>query len=208
MLSAGLQVGHQRHMDITCVVPAHFQANLSDRLKEGLAFNIADCTADLSNNDVCVGLFTDPVNKPFDFISNVGNRLHCGAKVSSLPLLLDDVCVYFAGGQVGVLVQILINEPLIMAQVQIGFRTVFGHVHFTMLIRTHGSGVRIDIRIQLLGRNFYPSCLQQPSQGSCRNAFAQTRNHTAGNKNILRHTFHLCTILSLSIIPFGNISVF
>ena len=174
MLSAGLQVGYQRHMNIACVVPADFQADLTDGLDKRLALDIADRTADFGDNNVRVGLFADPVNKPLDFIGNVGNGLHRGAEVSALPLLLDDVGIYFTGGQVGVLVQILVNEPLIVTQVQVGFRAVFGHIHLTMLIRTHGSGVRIDIRIQLLGCNLDASRLQQPSQGRRCNALAQT----------------------------------
>ena len=174
MLSAGLQVGHQRHMDIAGILPAHFQAYLPDCFNKGLAFNIADCTADFRNHHICVGLFADPIDKPFDLIRNMRNRLYGGSQIAALPFLLQNVRVYLAGGQVGVLVQVFVNEPLIMSQVQVGFRAVFGHIDFSVLIGTHGSRIRIDIGIQLLCRHFQSPGLQKPPQARCRDSLSQT----------------------------------
>ena len=39
-----------------------------------------------------------------------------------------------------------------MPQIQIRFAAVLGHVHFAVLIGTHGTGVHIDIGVELLRR--------------------------------------------------------
>ena len=72
------------------------------------------------------------------------------AQVVALPLLVQDVPVDLAGGQVGVLVQVLIDEALIMAQVQVGLGAVVGDEHLAVLEGAHGAGVHIDVGIQLL----------------------------------------------------------
>ena len=52
---------------------------------------------------------------------------------------------YSLSNQVGVLIQIFINKSLIMPQIQIRFCSIFGHIYFAILIRTHGSRVYVNI---------------------------------------------------------------
>ena len=47
-----------------------------------------------------------------------------------------------------------------MPQIQIGFRTILGHIYFAVLVRTHGAGIYIDIRVQLLCGDFQASGFQ------------------------------------------------
>ena len=113
--------------------------------------------------------------------------LHGFAQIIALAFLVQNIPVHLAGGQVGELVQILVNKALVMSQIQVGFRTVIGDIYLTVLERAHGTRVNIDIRVQLLCRNFQTACLEQAAKGCCGNALAQTGNHTAGHKNILGH---------------------
>ena len=74
-----------------------------------------------------------------------------------------------------------------MSQIQVGFRTVIGHVNLPVLIGAHGARVDIDIGVQLLCRNLQSARLQQTSQRRRCNALAQSGHHTAGYKNIFGH---------------------
>ena len=47
-----------------------------------------------------------------------------------------------------------------MPQIQIRFRTVLGHINLAMLVGTHGAGIYIDIRVQLLCGDFQASGFQ------------------------------------------------
>ena len=178
---------HQGHMDEQAVLPAHFQGNLPHCFQEGLGLDVTDGTPDFRNHHIGIGLLSHPVDKILDFVGNMGNHLDSRAQILSPTLLIQHIPVNLAGGQVGILVQIFVDKPLIVAQIQIRLRTVLGNVDLSVLIRAHGTRVDVDIRVQLLGGNFQPPGLQQPAQGGSRNALAQTGNHAAGYKDIFRH---------------------
>ena len=78
------------------------------------------------------------------------NDLHGGAEVLAAALLVEDVPVNFTGRQIGVPVQVLIDEALVMSEVEVGLRAVLGHVDFAVLIRAHGARVDVDVRVELL----------------------------------------------------------
>ena len=146
-------------MDKEAVLPAHLQRDLPDGLQKGLGLNIADGAADLGDDHVGVRLLTHPIDKFLDLIGDVGDHLHGGAQILPPALLVQNVPVHLAGGEVGVFVQILIDEPLIVAQIQIRFRAVLGDVDLAVLIGAHGAGVHIDVGVQLLSGHLQPSCL-------------------------------------------------
>ena len=130
----------------------------------------------------------------------MGNDLHGGAQVLAPALPVDDGFINAAAGHVAVLAQAFVNEPLVMAQIQIGLRAVVGHEHLAVLVRIHRTRIHIDVGIQLLHGDAQPPQLQQPSQRRRRNAFSQRRNHAAGDKNILRlHPEH--SPRNLSVLP-------
>ena len=174
-------------MDEQAVLLTHLQGNLPDSLQKGLGFNVANGAADLRDDHVRIGLLAYPVDEVFDLVGHMGDDLHRGAKIFAPALFIQHVPVDLTGGQVGVFVQILVNEPLVVAQVQVCFRTVLGDVDLAVLVGTHGARVHVDIGVQLLCGHFQATGLQQTAQRSGRNALAKTGDHAAGHKNILRH---------------------
>ena len=174
-------------MDEQAVLPAHFQGNLPHGFQERLGLDVTDGTADFRNHHVGIGLLAHPVDKLLDFVGDMGNDLDRRAQILSPALLVQHIPVNLAGGQVGILVQVFVDKPLIVAQIQICLRTVLGDVDFSVLVRTHGTRIDVDIRVQLLGCHFQAPGLQQPAQGGSRNALAQAGNHAAGYKDIFRH---------------------
>ena len=97
-------VRHEGHVYETGVVPAHFPCNLSYRLYKGLAFYIAYRSADFGYNHVGVGRLADVVYKGFYFIGYVGNNLHRLSEVFAVTLFIENVPVYLARSEVGILV--------------------------------------------------------------------------------------------------------
>ena len=178
-------------MDIQGVFPPHFQPDLPDRLDKWLALNIADRAADLRNHHIRVRFLPHPVNEPLDLVRNVGDRLHRGAQISALALPADHVGIDFSGRQIGIFVQILVNKPLIMAQIQICLRPVLRYINLSVLIGAHGSRIHIDVGIQLLCGHLQPPGFQQPAQGCRRDALSQSGDHAARHKDILGHVSRL-----------------
>ena len=86
----------------------------------------------------------------------MGDDLHGGAQILSPAFLVQNVPVYLAGGQVGILVEPFIDEALIVAQIQIRFGPVLRYIHLSVLVGAHGAGIHIDVRIQLLSGHLQP----------------------------------------------------
>ena len=115
---------------------------------------------------------------------------YCGNKTQNLDypsFFIQHIPIDLTGGQIGKFIQILVDKPFIVPQIQIGFRTVFRNIDLSVLIGAHGAWVHIDIGVQLLGCYLQSSGLQQAAQGRCCDALSQAGNHTAGHKNILCH---------------------
>ena len=93
-------------------------------------------------------------NPAFNFICNMRNYLNCFAQVVASAFLIDHRLVDPAGGYIICLGGLAVQETFIMAQVQIGFSTIIGHITFTMFIGIQGAWIHIDIWIQFL--NGYP----------------------------------------------------
>ncbi|GGC85493.1 hypothetical protein GCM10007418_01590 [Halopseudomonas salina] len=74
-----------------------------------------------------------------------------------------------------------------MPQIQIGFSAIMGDKDFTMLERTHGARIDIDIGIELEHRDFQTPSLEDGGQGRRGNAFAQRRYNTTRDEDVARH---------------------
>ncbi len=182
------QEGHQCHMNEQAVLPSRLQGNLPHRLYKGLGFNITDGAPDFGDYHVRLCLFSHTVDEILDLIGDMGNNLYGGSQILAPAFLVQHVPIYLSCGKVRKLIQIFVDKTLIMPQIQICLRAVLGHIHLPVLIRTHGAGIHIDIRIQLLSRHLQPSCLQQPPQGRRRDPLSQPRHNASRDKNILMHT--------------------
>ena len=187
------QIGNQCDMDKQAVLPAGLQRDLTDSFYKGLGLDVADGAADFSDDHIGAGLFSDPVDKVLDLVCDVGNHLHGGAQVFAAALFVQDVPVNFTCRQIRVFVQVLVDETLVVAKVQIRLRSVLRDINFSVLIGTHGPRINVDIGIKLLCRHLQAPGLQKPPQGSGGDSLSQAGDHTSGHKNIFRHRFFLLT---------------
>ena len=48
-----------------------------------------------------------------------------------------------------------------MAQIEISFGSIVSYIDFTMLVGAHGTGINVDIRVQLSEANLEASRLQE-----------------------------------------------
>src|SRR4029450_1752779 len=75
----------------------------------------------------------------------------------------------------------------IMAEIEVGLRTVVGHIDFAMLIGRHRPWIDVKIRIEFPDTHGIAARLQQRPEGCCEKTFAERGNHAAGDKYIPRH---------------------
>ena len=171
MFVGAMKIWNKGYMDKEAVLLTGFQRDLPDSLQKGLGLYVADRSADLCNNDIRVCLLSDSVDKILDLIRDMGDHLYRRPKVLAAAFLVQHIPVYLSGCQVGVTVQIFVNETFIMSKIKVRLRTVFRNIHFPMLIGAHGSRIHINIGIQLLRGDLQSPGLQQPSKGCRCNAF-------------------------------------
>ena len=100
--------------------------------------------------------------------------LHGFAQIFACALLIQHVPVHLAGGQVGELIQVLVDETLIVAEVEVSFRAVVGDINLAVLERAHRAGVHVDIRVQLLRSNLEAAAFEQAAERRGRDALTQT----------------------------------
>ena len=197
MFAGAFQVRNESYMDEQAVFLADFQGYLTNGFHERLGFNVADSAAYFGYDNVGSGRSSDSVDKILDFVCDVRNHLNRGTEVLSAALFVKNIPVYFSRGQVRIFTEIFVDETLVMTQVKISLRSVLGYEYFSVLKRAHGSRIHIDIRIQLLSRNFKSSGFQESSQGRGGDTFTQSRYDSACNKNIFSHKMPpVITILS------------
>ena len=100
------------------VVAADVLPELTDRLEERQALDVADRAADLDQRDVDVaGAAADRI---LDLVGDVRNHLHRAAEVVAAALLLNHALVDLAGRPVRVAAGGRVGEALVVAEIQVG----------------------------------------------------------------------------------------
>ena len=154
---------------------------------------------DLGDEHVRPGELGEPVHAALDLVGDVRDDLHGAAQVVAAALLGDHGVVDAAGGDVGVALDELVQEALVVAQVEVGLGAVLGDEHLAVLERAHGARIDVDVRVELLARDLEPALFEQPADGRRGDALAEPADDAAGDEDVLGHA--PCALL-VSIPPF------
>ena len=181
-LAGGADERHQRQVDVERVLAADVLAELADGLEEGQALDVADGAADLDDDDV--DAVRDGADRVLDGVGDVRDHLHRGAEVVAAPLALDDRQEDLAGGPVVVAAGHRVGEPLVVAQVEVGFGAVVGDVDLAVLVRAHRPRIDVDVGVELLERDLVAVALQQAADRGGGQALAERRHDAAGDEDV------------------------
>src|SRR5690606_27886268 len=185
LLAGGTHERHERDVDEEDVAAAQLMAQLPRRFEEGLRLDVADRAADLGDDHVGAGFLGRlQAHAALDLVGDVRDDLHRVAEVFAPPLARDHLRVDLAGGDVGRLRQVDVEETLIVTDVEIGLGAVVGDEDLTVLERVHRAGVDVQIRVELLHHDAQTACGQQIPQTGRRQALPQRRNDTAGHEDV------------------------
>ncbi len=174
-------------MDGEQVLPSLLVAHLTDRLQEGLAFDVAYGAADLDDDDIAAagpGHVTDAV---LDLAGDVGDRLDGTTQEIAPPLFLDDGLVYLTGGHGTEAGEVLIDEALVVSQVEVSLRTVAGDEYFAVLVRRHGAGVNVEVGVEFLDGDRDVAALEDAADSRRCYPFADGADYPACDEYVLRH---------------------
>jgi uncharacterized protein YwlG (UPF0340 family) len=146
-LAGGADGRQPGDVNVEHVLAADVLAHLADRLEERQRLDVADRPADLDDDHPvrrepaaghAAGALAGDARDPLlDLVGDVRDDLHRAAEVVAAPLLGDDALVDAAGGDVARLGEVLVDEPLVVTEVEIGLGAVIGDEHLAVLVRRH-----------------------------------------------------------------------
>ena len=177
--------GQQRQVNVDGVLARKVVLDLTDRLEKRQALDVADGAADLAEHEIKLVIAVE--NEILDRIRDVRDHLDRGAKIVAAALLGEDVLINAPGRDVVGLGGGTPGEALIVTKIEIGLGAVVGHENLAVLIRRHGSGIEIEIGIELAKPDLVATRLQQRAECRRSQTFAERRNHAAGDEDIPRH---------------------
>ena len=88
-----------------------------------------------------------------DLVGDVRDDLHRATEVVTAPFGVDHRPVDRTGRRVGRASQVLVDEPFVVTEVEIGFGTVVGDVDLAVFDRVHRARIDVDVRVELLHRD-------------------------------------------------------
>ena len=178
-------IRHQRHVDKAALFAFQFVVQLAQRLDKRQAFDIADRTADFAQHEIEIVGFG--LGKGLDRVCHMRNHLHGRAEIITAPFAGDDVAIDPARGDVVCLPRRNPGEAFIVAQVEVGFGPVVGHIDFAMLVGAHRARIDVEIGVELADADTKSARLQQCRKACRHKTFAERGDHAAGDENVPRH---------------------
>ncbi len=181
-----LDIRHEGNVKEQTVLAADFLPELANSLQERQGFNVARCSAYFRDQDVHIRT-RQGADSTFDFVGNVRNHLNCFTEVPALALAGDNGAVDAAGREVTGPRARNSGEAFVMPEIEIGFGPVVGDVNLSMLVRGHGPGIHVKVRIHFLKPHPVSAPLKQERDRGGGEPLPQRRHNAACHKNMFRH---------------------
>ena len=83
--------------------------------------------------------------------------------------------------------EVLVDEPLVMPEVEIGLSPVLGDEHLAVLERVHCAGIDVDVRVELAHRDPEATRLEESAEGGGREPLPERTHHATCHEHELRH---------------------
>ncbi len=178
-------VGQQGQVNVDGMPARQVVAELADGLEERKPLDIAHRAADLDEHEVHA--FIPCQHELLDGVCDVRDHLHRAAEVVAAPLLGDDVLVDPAGGDVVGTRCGPSREALVMAEVEIGLRSVVSDEDLAVLIGAHRARIDVEIRVELPESDRIAASLKESAEGGRSQTLAERRNHATGDEYVPSH---------------------
>src|SRR5262249_19432204 len=147
---------------------------------------IANGAADFGDDDVHV-VGNQLLDGVLDLVGHVRDDLYGLAQILALAFLLNDRLINAARGKVAFTCERSMGEAFIVAEVEIGFGAGVKDVDFAVRIRTHGAGIDVDVRVELLQADAQAALFEEHADRGTGQAFAQRADDAAGDEDMFGH---------------------
>ena len=172
-------------MHIENIVAPYGVPHLANGLQKRQPFNVPHRAAHFHHHHIGARFLRQPNEPAFDFVGQMRHRLDGAAQKIAPPFPGNQLQVGLPGGNIAVPGQLHIDEPLVVAQIQVRLPAVPGHENLPVLIGRHSAGIHIQVRIQLDHGNGQPLAFENAPDGRHANALADGAHHPAGYEYVL-----------------------
>ena len=185
-LAGGLDERDERDVDVDDVLGADLAPELADRLEERQRLDVADGAADLGDDDVGRARLGGAADARLDLVRDVRDHLHRRAEEVALALLAQDGVPDRAGAVARAAEEVLVDEALVVADVEVGLGPVLRHEDLAVLERAHRPRVDVEVRVELLELDAEAARLQQTAERGGDDSLPQSRDDAPCHKDVLR----------------------
>ena len=185
-LACSLDERHERHVDVHDVLRADLTPKLAYRLEERQRLDVADRAADLGDHDIggpCLGAAPD---SRLDLVRDVRDHLHGRTEEVALAFLAQDGVPDRAGAVACIPEEVLVDEPLVVADVEVGLGAVLGHEDLAVLERTHRPRIDVQVGVEFLELDAQASGFQQAPERCGDDSLAERRDDSPRDEYVLR----------------------
>ena len=112
-----------------------------------------------------------------------------GAEKLTLALLAEHCVPDRAGGVAGVAREVLVDEALVVADVEIGLGAVLGDEDLAVLERAHRARIDVQVRVELLGRDGEAARFEEAAERGGHDALPQRGDDTTRDEHVPGHGF-------------------
>ena len=127
-----------------------------------------------------------PPDPLLDLVRDVRDHLDGRAQVLALALLADDRVPDRARGVVCVAREVLVDEALVVADVEVGLGPVLRDEHLAVLEGAHRPWVDVQVRVELLHLDAQAARLQEAAERRRGDALAERRDDPTRDEDVLR----------------------
>src|SRR5438105_8832635 len=157
---------------------------LANRFEEGHPLDVANGPADFHQGDVGVFLLPHLADQRLDLVRDVRDDLDRLAEVVAAAFLLDDGPVDLPGRDVVVPGEVHIEEPLVVAEVQVDLRAVVEDEHLAVLVRIHRPRVDVQVGIDLDRTDLQTLRLQEDADRRGADSLPEARQNATRDDDI------------------------
>ena len=186
-LAGGVEERDERDVQVDDVLGPDLAPELPDRLEERERLDVADRAADLRDDDVGGRDLLRAPDPRLDLVRDVRDDLHGRAEELALALLAQDGVPDRAGRVARVAREVLVDEALVVADVEVGLGAVLGDEHLAVLERAHRARVDVQVRVELLGRDGEAARLEESAERGGDDALPQRGDDTTRDEHVLGH---------------------
>ena len=186
-LAGRLDERHECDVQVDDVLGADLAPELPDRLEERQRLDVADRAADLRDDDVRRRDLLRAPDPRLDLVRDVRDDLNRRAEELPLSLAAEYGVPDRAGRVARVPREVLVDEALVVADVEIGLGAVLGDEHLTVLERAHRARVDVQVRVELLSRDGESTRLEEAAERGGDDALPQRGDDTTRDEHVPGH---------------------